>query len=292
MKRTDINIRDPYVLVSGGKYYLYGTRSATCWGPADGFDCYVSADLEEWEGPIEIFHRPEGFWADRFYWAPECYERDGKFWLITTLGGEGRKKAVYSLAADAPTGPFSYVGRLTPEDWSSIDGTLYFAADGAPWLIFSHSFEDDGCQDMCAVELLPDLTGPAGAPITLFQVSDAPWAVPVPFAKAEFGLDGDIYFSDGPCAIPLETGALAILWSGWGNHGYAVGVAVSDGGAITGPWRQEPVPIVPGGAGHGMAFTAPDGTRYYALHAPNDKYMERPVFRKLTEREGMLRLED
>lgn len=61
MKTTEINIRDPYILVHEGTYYLYGTRSATCWGPADGFDCYVSEDRENWEGPIEIFHRPEGF---------------------------------------------------------------------------------------------------------------------------------------------------------------------------------------------------------------------------------------
>ena len=58
MKTNGINIRDPFVLAHGGKYYMYGTRSATCWGPADGFDCYVSADLEDWEGPVEIFRRP------------------------------------------------------------------------------------------------------------------------------------------------------------------------------------------------------------------------------------------
>lgn len=44
MKTTDINIRDPYVLLHDGHYYLYGTRSATCWGPAEGFDCYTSDD--------------------------------------------------------------------------------------------------------------------------------------------------------------------------------------------------------------------------------------------------------
>ena len=67
MKNTEINIRDPFVLLHEDKYYLYGTRSATCWGPADGFDCYVSNDMENWDGPIEIFHRPEGFFADAFY---------------------------------------------------------------------------------------------------------------------------------------------------------------------------------------------------------------------------------
>lgn len=69
MKREEINIRDPYVLVHDGQYYLYGTRSATAWGEADGFDCYISRKLQDFAGPIEIFHRPEGFFADRNYWT-------------------------------------------------------------------------------------------------------------------------------------------------------------------------------------------------------------------------------
>ena len=54
MKREEINIRDPFVLVYDGKYYLYGTRGATCWGEADGFDCYVGTDLEEFDGPFDF----------------------------------------------------------------------------------------------------------------------------------------------------------------------------------------------------------------------------------------------
>ena len=46
--RTQINIRDPFVLVHEGKYYLYGTRGPECWGDkATGLDCYVSTDLED-----------------------------------------------------------------------------------------------------------------------------------------------------------------------------------------------------------------------------------------------------
>ena len=77
MKAAEINIRDPYILYTKGKYYLYGTRSATCWGVADGFDCYISEEFETWDGPFEIFHRPQRFFANRFYWAPECYEYEG-----------------------------------------------------------------------------------------------------------------------------------------------------------------------------------------------------------------------
>ena len=77
MKTNEINIRDPFVLVHGGKYYLYGTRGETCWGPADGFDVYVGQDLKNWEGPIVCFHNDGSFWADRNYWAPEVYALAG-----------------------------------------------------------------------------------------------------------------------------------------------------------------------------------------------------------------------
>ena len=157
MKTNEVNIRDPFILVHEGKYYLYGTRSATCWGSADGFDCYISSDLENWEGPIEIFHRPEGFFADREYWAPECIYYNNAFYLFTTFGGESIKKGIYVLKADYPTGPFEvYSGRLTKEDWTCIDGTVYFEGE-TPYLIFSHSFEDTPDGDMCMVKLSKDL---------------------------------------------------------------------------------------------------------------------------------------
>ena len=278
MKTNEINIRDPYVLLHEDRYYLYGTRSESCWGEADGFDCYVSADRENWEGPVEIFHRPEGFWADRAYWAPECvYYRDA-FFLITTLGAADRKKGIYVLRSDSPLGPFVPFGaRLSPEDWSCIDGTVYFE-EGKPWLIFSHSFEDDPKGDMCLLPLKEDLSAAVGEPVTLFSAAEAPWARPVPFAKAEFGMDGDVYFTDGPCVKKLHDGELIMTWSSWSEQAYAVGVAMSENGRVRGPWRQLGTPLYPANGGHGMIFTEKDGSLCFTLHTPNDKYLERPAF--------------
>lgn len=278
MKTNEINIRDPYVLLHEDRYYLYGTRSESCWGEAEGFDCYVSADRENWEGPVEIFHRPEGFWADRAYWAPECvYYRDA-FFLITTLGAADRKKGIYVLRSDSPLGPFAPYGVcLTPEDWSCIDGTLFFE-EGQPWLIFSHSFEDDPKGDMCLLPLKEDLSAAVGEPVTLFSAAEAPWARPVPFAKAEFGMDGDVYFTDGPCVKKLHDGELIMTWSSWSEQAYAVGVAMSENGRVRGPWRQLGTPLYPANGGHGMIFTEKDGSLCFTLHTPNDKYLERPAF--------------
>lgn len=292
MKTNEVNIRDPFVLTHNGKYYLYGTRSATCWGPADGFDCYVSADLENWDGPVEIFRRPDGFFADRQYWAPECVYYNGCFYIFTTFGAADRNKGIYVLKSGSPTGPFHPFGRrLTPEDWVCIDGTVWFEGD-TPWLVFSHSFEDSPDGDICAVRLSADLSRAETRPVKLFSAREAPWARPVPFAKGEFGMDGDVYFTDGPYITKPDGSRLYMTWSSWSEHGYAVGTAVSDSGMIQGPWRQEPVPIFPANGGHGMMFRDLEGGLVFTLHFPNDKYLEHPVFRRVKADENGLSLLD
>ena len=289
MKTEEVNIRDPYILLHEGVYYLYGTRSATCWGEADGFDCYKSRDCENWEGPIEIFHRPEGYFADRNYWAPECVEKDGKFYLITTLASADRKKGIYVLISDNPDGPFvPYSECLTPPEWSCIDGTVYIE-DGHPYRIFSHSFEDSPTGDMCVMTLADDLKTSISAPQCLFSACEAEWAKPVPFAKEEFGMDGDVYFTDGPCVFEMN-GRLYMTWSSWGTCGYAVGTAVSETGKVIGPWKQLPDPVYPENGGHGMVFADQDGSYKFLLHYPNDKYKERPRFTTLLESDSKLQL--
>ena len=89
MRLNEINIRDPYVLIRDDTYYLYGTRGERCWGPDDGLDCYTSKDLENWEGPTEVFHRPDSFWADRNFWAPECHYYKGDYYLFVSFKAEG-----------------------------------------------------------------------------------------------------------------------------------------------------------------------------------------------------------
>ena len=269
MKTNEINIRDPYVLLHEDRYYLYGTRSESCWGEAEGFDCYVSADRENWEGPVEIFHRPEGFWADRAYWAPECvYYRDA-FFLITTLGAADRKKGIYVLRSDSPLGPFAPYGVcLTPEDWSCIDGTLYLE-EGKPWLIFSHSFEDDPKGDMCLLPLKEDLSGAAGEPVTIFKASQAPWISPVSYWIGEDGTKTPAYVSDGNFVYKTKDGELLILWSSFKDGKYCVAISRSASGKIAGPWTCDPEPIFAEDGGHPMVFKDFDGNLKLVFHQPN-----------------------
>ena len=170
MKTEEIIIRDPYVLLHEDKYYLYETRSKSCWGEMDGFDCYVSADLDNWEGPFEIFRKEENFWADQSYWAPECYHKEGSFYLVATLGAENRKKSVNLLKADSPLGPFHYCSQLTSSDRECIDGTIY-EEHGYGYLVYSNTLQDTITGDMCAIQLSDDWESTIGDPFKLFAAT-------------------------------------------------------------------------------------------------------------------------
>ena len=138
MTTEQINIRDPFVLVDDGFYYLYGTRGPTCWGKADGFDVYRSRDLKEWEGPFVCFHNDGSFWADRNYWAPEVHRWRGAFYMFASFKSESRRRGTAILRAESPFGPFQpwSNGPVTPENWECLDGTFYASPKGVPYIVF------------------------------------------------------------------------------------------------------------------------------------------------------------
>ena len=172
MKREEINIRDPFVLTRNGQYYLYGTRGATCWGPADGFDVYVSRDLENWDGPFECFHNDGTFWADRNYWAPEVHEYHGKLYMLASFKREDLCRGTAILTADDPLGPFvpHSDGRVTPSNWECLDGTLYVSPDDKPYLVFAHEWVQVGDGEICAMPLSDDLSRAIGERLTCVYV--------------------------------------------------------------------------------------------------------------------------
>ena len=286
MNTKDIVIRDPFILADEGKYYLYGTRSETAWGHGDGFDVYESSDLEEWTGPAEIFRRPANFWADKEFWAPECIRKGDKYYLIATFGTEGKPKGIQILESDTPAGPFALLTEcpITPKDWNCLDGTVYTDASGTSWLVFSHSFPQEPGGAITAARLSDDMTRLVSEPQTLFHAQDAAWTRPIPFAKEEFGLDGDNYFSDGPYLFYNKSGKLCMLWSSWSERGYAMGISVSEDG-INGPWIHSQEAAYYGG-GHGMVFRENSGESNVLWHAPNEALHEHPRLMPLDQFTG------
>lgn len=278
MKRNEINIRDPFVLVYKGHYYLYGTRGATCWGEADGFDCYVGTTLEAFEGPYEVFHKTEDFAPHKNYWAPEVYAYGGKFYMFASFYTDGVGRGTHCLTADSPLGPFVPYsdGSITPKEWAALDGTLYVDTDGTPYMVFCHEWEDAaGNGTVCAVELTKDLKAAVGEPRLLFRATDALPAV----AGFRHPVKGEIYVTDGPFLFRDKEGKLRMIWSSFaeGNR-YCVALASPGNGCFKDEWKPERELLFAKDGGHGMLFTGLDGKRYLAIHSPNETLKERPFF--------------
>lgn len=258
---TDICIRDPFVLPWQGRYYLYAAQYPT-------FVVRTSTDLTNWSEPRVIFERPADFWSDRDFWAPECHAYTDpasgvtRFYLFASFKAEGSCRGTQILCADAPDGRFVPLTDepVTPRDWECLDGTLWLE-NGRPYMVFCHEWLQVGDGEICAMPLSDDLTRAVGAPVVLFRASAPEWVRPVR-AKTDF-------VTDGPFLYRTVTGELLMLWSTFGEGGYAETVARSSDGTLHGTWIQEKTPLMAENGGHGMLFTAFDGTLYLVLHAPN-----------------------
>ncbi len=274
MRTDEINIRDPFVLLYNGVYYLYGTRGATCWGAATGFDVYTSADLETWEGPIPCFENDGTFWADRNYWAPEVHPWQGAWYMFASFKSETRHRGTAILRAETPQGPFVpwSDGPVTPADWECLDGTFFADDQGTPWIVFCHEWVQVGDGEIWAMPLTKELRAPAGEPRLLFRASEASFVKQVRHSSGQVG-----YVTDGPFLWRARDGRLLCLWSSLAETGYTQALAVSDTGRIDSHFSQLP-PLFDRDGGHGMLFKTKDGSLMLTLHSPNEHLKERPRF--------------
>ena len=280
MKLQDIHIRDPFILLEGGRYYLYGSRGNETWGKATGLDVYESDDLVSWSGPSVVFTPPEGFWADMHFWAPEVHQYHGKFYMFVSFKSETACRGTQILVADTPKGPFTLHsdGPVTPRDWECLDGTLYIDRYGKPYMVFCHEWLQVKDGEMCAVRLSDDLKQAVGEPFLLFRASEPDWALK---DKTEF-------VTDGPWMYRTASGKLLMLWSSSAANGYVEAIAYSDNGDVTGRWQHQKQLLFDQDGGHGMIFTSKEGKLFFILHNPNNSPMERPVILPLEERDGTL----
>ncbi len=92
---------DPSIRVFGDTYYVYPTIERPNWMTTE-FKVWSSRNLVDWKGEGTILDLPKDVgWADVRAWAPDCIERNGKYYFY--FCGDGKiGVAVGSL----PTGPF------------------------------------------------------------------------------------------------------------------------------------------------------------------------------------------
>ena len=276
----DINIRDPYILPDAktGVYYMYQSSSTQHDGKwYGGVVAWKSRDLKTWEGPVRVFDVPHDNWITGGVWAPEVHKYKGKYYLFATLNSDVRWKgevkgypaynhrATQIFWSKSPEGPFlPFENKLphTPLDEMCLDGTLW-VEDGKPYMIYCHEWVETVDGEMDLVELKKDLSAPVGDDQRLFCASAAEWSTGSPRADGSRS-----YVTDGCFLYRTKTGKLLMVWSSFFNGPYAVGIAESDTGKVTGPWRQQKEPLFVNG-GHSMIFRDFEGHLCLVLHSPN-----------------------
>ena len=309
-----VQFGDPYILLVDSIYYMYGTGG----GAKDGFCAYSSPDMVNWTPVGQVYQgNVEGSWAVANFWAPEVYERNGKFYMLFSADwkenptNELENFRIGVAVADKPTGPFREMSDkpLFDPGYPAIDGNLLTDSDGRTYLYYSrccykHPVEsefatkakNDGLFDeieeswIYVVEVKPDLSEIIGEPVLVLrppvQLDDAQseW-------ESRSVTTGEVNrrWSEGPFALKQgDTYYLMYSANFFGGKNYAVGYATSKN--PFGPFEKstdnpvlekniEKGGIVTG-TGHNSVTWSKDGRQMYCVyHARTEKTGdERVVF--------------
>lgn len=130
---------DPTIRAFGDKYYIYPTTDRPNWNTTE-FAVWSSPNLVDWtkEGVI-IDLTKEIDWADLRAWAPDCIERDGKYYFY--FCGDGK---IGVAVSDSPTGPFKdalgkpLLKREGKIHTNTIDPFAFIDDDGQAYLYFGN----------------------------------------------------------------------------------------------------------------------------------------------------------
>ncbi len=136
---------DPAPMVYNDVVYVYTTHdedeTIDNFFTMHNWRAYSSSDMVNWTDHGVIASLKNFKWMERTNgaWAPQCIERDGKFYLYCPIHGEG----LSVLVADSPTGPFvDPLGRRLITDseniWHDIDPTVYIDDDGQAYLFWGN----------------------------------------------------------------------------------------------------------------------------------------------------------
>lgn len=246
-----VPLADPFIMLYEGTYYAYGTHDE------DGIVVFISDDLETWKIQERLALHKNDSWGDHWFWAPEVYYVDNKFYMYYTAN-----EHICVAVADSPYGPFRQAEkRPMIENEKCIDNTLFIDDNGKPYLFFSRF--NDGL-NVWVAELNEDLMTIKKETLHPCIHTSQDWEKIWPRVN------------EGPFVVK-HNGIYYMTYSAnsYESPFYGIGCATSDN--IMGEWikyeqnplLQKPKDLV--GSGHHCIFTDKKGQRRLAFHAHKDK---------------------
>jgi beta-xylosidase len=247
---TPVPLADPFIMLNKGTYYAYGTNAE------DGIVVYTSEDLKIWQYKGMALNKKD-VWADHWFWAPEVYEVNGKFYMYYSAD-----EHICVATADSPLGPFVQ-SKKEPmiTDEKCIDNSLFIDDNGKPYLFFVR-FNDGN--NIWVAELESDLTTikkeTMHACIHVSQAWEQVWP----------------RVNEGPFVIK-HNGLYYMTYSANSYESPFYGIGCATATDLMGTWTkydENPILQKPGelvGVGHNALFTDVAGKLRIVFHAHKDK---------------------
>ncbi|WP_346856065.1 glycoside hydrolase family 43 protein [uncultured Draconibacterium sp.] len=246
-----VPLGDPFILYYEGQYYAYGTHGS------DGIEVYTSDDLQTWEGPVGAHNgyalHKNDVWADQWFWAPEVYSVNDKFYMYYSAN-----EHICVATSDSPLGPFVQNKKQAMiQDEKCIDNSLFIDDDGTPYLTFVR-FNDGN--NIWIAELENDL-------MTLKMETLRPCIHVSQAWEEEWARVNEGSF------IVKQNGVYYMSYSANHFKSPLYGVGFASAKNIMGPWEKfEGNPILQkpdglAGVGHSAMFKDKDGKLRIVFHA-------------------------
>jgi len=301
-----VEFGDPFVMqASDGKYYMYGTT-----GGLNGFKTYSSDNLIDWKDEGQVYTgATSDSWTVDCFWAPEVYERDGKYYLWFSANwkinptNELENFRIGVAVADNPKGPFKEMfGRpVFDPGYPIIDANLFFddinnkvylyysrccyknpvESEIADWAKANGWYDEIEESWVYGVELKPDFSDIIGEPVLLLRppvsLSDkqAEWE-----SRSVTSHEVNRRWTEGSF-IFKESDTYYMMYSAnfFGGQNYAVGYATSE--HPLGPFvKAETNPVLQKnietggdvtGTGHNMVLTLKNGDKLCVYHGRTEE---------------------
>jgi GH43 family beta-xylosidase len=272
------NIGDPFVLKHKDTYYLYATSFI------DGFYCWTSKDLVNWDKPVQVYTMNERSFGYKDYWAPEVVYHQGEFIMHYSARAKDQHSLRIGVAKSKdPMGPFIdvYDGKpMFDFGFAVIDGHV-FKEKGKNYFYFDRDCSEyvvDGRHEshIYVMELDDTLTKVITEPKLIIK-PEQPWEI----------VTGDWRWNEGPFMIK-DQDTYYLMYSGgfYASSTYSIGYATSK--SPLGPFvKAKENPILKSvensisGPGHNSVIEGPGGKMYciYHVHTHHDAPSEnRQVF--------------
>ena len=274
--RLPFTAADPFIMCAkDGTYYLYCTTEDETGLNGMGFPVRASRDLIHWEDRGFALSSETARWGTGNFWAPECYEFGGKYYLFYSADwkenptGALENFRIGVAVSDTPEGPFEDISDKPIFDpgYPIIDANVLHE-DGRFYLYYSrccYEHNIDGLEEswIYGVELKPDFSGVIGEPVLLLR-PEQEWEGRSAAATGRRWNEGSF--------IMKHEDRYVITYSGnfFGGPDYAVGYAV--GKTPLGPFEkaaENPILECYGdvtGTGHSCMLHSPENELLICYH--------------------------